>query len=870
MRWAARSTDRGIDVLESVGGCGRLLRGSDLDRAFTPPGTPPQYARERTFQELHLRLELAIDDRARTVTGTATHRLAPVNDGLREVVFDQQDLRIRGVRDESGRALAWETVGDTLLVRLAKPRKAGEAFELRVRYSCSPRKGLYFTAPDEAYPAKPRTVWTQGEEQDNRSWIPSYDYPNEAFTTEILVTVNERFQAVANGRLVSEKHDRSKGTRTFHWLQDKPHPNYLVGLVVGEWDTKEWDADGVPVQAYVPKGRGKDIDLCFSRVPEMVKFYGRVTGLTFPWDKYAQACVPEFIFGAMENTTITIMDEACLTDDRAYPDYNADATLSHELVHHWFGDWITCKSFVHVWLKEGFANYFECLWWEERYGKDEFLVHLEEMRHRYLEEAEKDYLRPIVTHAFIDPKEMFDAHTYSKGAAVLHMLRSLLGDELWWKGIRAYVAARGGTAVETADFKKAMEEATGKSLDGFFEQWLHRPGHPEFEVSWSWDPRAQQAQVRVKQTQETKDGVPVFQVPVTLEFASDDRVWRESVELQKADHSFVFSCRERPKAVLFDPDGVLLKRLVFRRSAEELRWVLAHSGSIWSQLEACVQLGRTGDPSQNIPALGERLREDSRWPVRRAAATALGEVSTPAARDALLRATADPDSRVRAAVYEALGRFRKDELAFEALSRAYGEDRQYYAAAAAAAALGATRHAEAFDVLVAGMDRGSHEEVIVSRAADGLVALGDERGVDLLSRRTRYGEPEMRRYAMAIALGRLGRVVEKRRTDVMEHLIGLTRDRNLRTKLGAIEGLGELSSPRAIPALERMVEGELLWSFKKRARRALRRIRNAAAERTPIHEQQKALDSLDEERLELTRRVATLEARVDALRRPRR
>jgi aminopeptidase N len=844
--------------------------GSAADRAFAPPDTPPQYARERTFQELHLRLDLAIDEDARTVSGTATHRLAPINKGLREIVFDQENLHVRGVRDESGQALDWETHGETLVVRLPKARNAGEPFEIRVRYSCSPRKGLFFTAPDKDYPNTPRTVWTQGEEMDNRSWYPSYDYPNEKFTTEIVATVKEKYKAIANGRLVSEKHDAGKGTRTFHWLQDKPHPNYLVGLVVGEWDSKDWNADGIPVQAYVPKGYGKYIDLCFSRVPEMLRFFGRATGLTFPWDKYAQACVPEFIFGAMENTTITILHDDCLTDERAYPDYNPDTTLSHELVHHWFGNWITCKSWGHVWLKEAFANYFECLWWEEHYGKDEFLVHLEEMRAHYFEEAETQYRRPIVIHEFVDAKEMFDAHTYDKGAAVLHMLRSRLGDDLWWKGIRAYVAAHGKAAVETDDFKVAMEEATGKSLDGFFEQWLHKPGHPEYEVSWSWDAKAKRVEVRVKQTQDLTSGAPLFKTPATLEFATEDRVWRETIQLEKAEHLFHFPSRERPKAVVFDPEGVLLKRLIFRRGIEELLWILSRAEGIWPRIEACSGLGRSVEDDRVAPALEETLRRDSSWAVRRAAAMALGELGTRAARDALLRSMDEEDSRVRCAIYRTLGRFRKDDLAFKALARAYREDGKYYPMAAAGAALGETRHPAAFEAIVQGMDRSSHAEVISSEAARGLVALRDERGIDALIERTRYGEPEMRRYAAAIALGKMGRLLEARRHDVLDHLVGLTKDRNARTKLGAIEGLGELGSPQALPPLEKIYEGEVLWSYKRRARRALRKIREAQAEGARLREQQSALDSLHGEGRDLRRRLAALEARVNALDKTRR
>ena len=846
-------------------GCGDAHLGSFADAPFAPPGTPSQYARERTFLEQRLRLDVVLDDEHRAVTGTATHHLAAVNDGLREVVFDQQGLTVRGVRDDRGRALEWETHGDTLLVRLPRPRKAGETFELRIRYTASPQKGLFFTAPDASYPDKPRTMWTQGEEMDNRSWFPSYDYPNQSFPTEIVATVRERFRVVSNGRLVGEKHDAAKGTRTFHWLQDKPHPNYLVGLVAGEWNVKEWDADGVPVQAYVPKGMGDRIDLCFSRVPDMVRYYGRVTGLRFPWDKYAQAAVPEFIFGAMENTTITILNDDALTDERAYPDYTADAHLSHELAHHWFGNWIAIQSFGHVWLKEGFANYFESLWWEHHYGKDDFLLHLEDMRQHYFEEAASEYVRPVVTHTFVDAKEMFDAHTYDKGAAVLHMLRSLVGDEGWWKGIRGYVAAHGGSATETGDFKAAMEAATGRSLDGFFEQWLYRPGHPEFEVSWSWDDRAEQVRLRVRQTQVLPGSAPPFSMPVTLELATDDRAWRETVQVDQVEHTFLLDARARPKAVLFDPDGVLLKKLVFPRAAEELLWVLAHAKGMWPRREACRALARSAAGRRAIAALETALRTDAHWAVRRAAAEALGDIGTTEARDALLRSIEGQDSRARVGIYRALGNFRKDDAAFQALARAYREDPKYYPMAAAGEALGETGHPNAFDVLVRGMDRPSHAEVVADLAARGLVALRDARGIDVLAQRTRYGEPEMRRHAAAVALGRLGRDAGARRLDVLEHLAGLTRDPNVRTKLGAIEGMGALGSPLGIPILEKVYDREVLWSFKKRARRALRKIREAQAEGRPEIEQQKALDALREETDALRRRVDALESRVHAL-----
>ncbi len=855
------------DQLES---CRGQRRGAFSDYAFAPPEARDRWPPERTFQLLHLRLDIAIDDDAKTVSGTATHRLAAINDGLREVALDQEGLDVRGVKDEDGKALDFELVGDQLIIQLPRARKAGDPFGLRIRYTCSPRKGLFFTGPDKGYPDKPRIVWSQGEEMDNRCWYPSYDYPNQKFTTEVVVTVRERYKALSNGHLVSETHDAAKRTRTFHWLQDKPHPNYLVALVVGEWDTKEWDADGVSVQAYVPKGMGKYIDLCFSRVPKMVQFFGKVTGLKFPWDKYAQACVPDFTFGGMENTSLTVLYEHCLTDEHAYPDYSSDALLSHELAHQWFGDWVTCKSWGHIWLNESFADYFECLWWEEHYGPDDFLLHLEDIRQQYYDEAEKEYKRPIVTHKFVDAEDMIDYHSYSKGCSVLHMLRTVLGDELWWKGIRHYVQKHGLQNVETTDFRVALEEATGKSLSWFFEEWLFSAGHPEYEVSWSWDETAKQVELRVKQTHEVKDQVPLFSMPVTLELADDDRVRRETVQVEKAEQTFRIAAARRPKTVLFDPDGAFLKKVTFNKPKDELLWQVAHAKSAWARIEACQGLGRfVGDVAVVAP-LEKVLTKDKFWGVRRAAARALGDVGTPQARDVLLGSLQGQDSRVRLGIYEGLGKFRKDDGAFKALVKGYMEDGTYLPMATAADAIAATRHPGAFEAIVKGMDRYSQLERISRHAADALAKLRDERGLEALLERTRYGLPEFRRYGAAVGLGKLGYYFEKQHDEVMEELVALAYDANYRTKLGAVEGLTDLDYTKAIDELEKIADTASLGTVKRNARHGVLILRGKNAARAKRLEQQNELDALKDENKELKKRVAAVEAKLDARSRRRR
>jgi len=851
-------------VSEFSESCRRLGR-TDGEKAFAPPDAPEHPPRDRTFLLQHVRLEITVDDQARTISGTVTHRLSPINDGLTEVALDAGDLNIHKVLDDGGHELEWELHGETLSIHLPKARKAGQPFELRISYDAKPRKGIFFTGPDKANPKRPRITWTQGEDMDNRYWFPSYDYPNQRFTSEVLATVDERYEALSNGHLVVVSADKRRKTKTYHWSLDQPHSNYLIALAVGEFESKEWDADGVPVLAHVPKGLGPFLDRAFQNVPDMVRYFGEVTGQKYPWPRYAQVCVPEFVVGGMENTSMTTLTEYCLTDEKAYDDYRPEGLLSHELAHQWFGDFLTCRAWGHIWLNESFATYFQVLWWEHFFGKDDALMELEADRDNYREEASKNYKRPIVTMKFVEPSDMFDRHTYEKGANVLHMMRNELGDDLWWKAIRQYVKKFAGQNVETNDFKEAIEEATGRNLDVFFDQWLYHAGHPEFEIAWSWDESAKQVELRVKQTQEVKDPVPLFRVSTTVELAGPDRTQKESIRIEKADQVFRFDAPRRPRAVLFDPEDAILKKVTFKKPRDELLWQLANAGSLWPRIEACRDLGKlVGDPKA-IEGLAAALKNDKFWAVRREAAVALGEIGTAAARDALLGGATDKDSRVRRGVYRALGNFRKDEVAFKALAKGYREDGWYYPMNAAALALAETRHEQAFETIVKGMDRRSQGEILARGACMALANLRDERGFPPLVKRTSDEYFEMVRYGAAWALGKLGSFHESRRDEVLEDLSTLVRDPNYRTRLGATLGLGELGYPKAEEELQRISEAEPMSNLRTNARKAISTLREKHAEAAKKVEQQEELDKLKDENKELRSRIGAIEARVEAI-----
>jgi aminopeptidase N len=829
-------------------------------RAFQPEHVEPKWARDRAANIKHIKLEVALDFETRRISGTATHRLAAIAEPLEQLEFDATELEIRSVR-ANGEGAAFETAERKLRITLPHALKAGEEVELAIDYAGQPRRGLYFVGPDEAYPDKPVEAWTQGEDEDSRYWFPCYDYPNNRTTSEVIATVPEKFTAVSNGALIATTANAAAKTRTFHWRHDVPHSTYLITLACGEFAMIEERAGDTPVTYYVHPGREEDARRAFGNTPRMIQFFERIIGVPYPYAKYAQVAVSDFIFGGMENTSATTQTADTLHDARAHLDFKSDPLVAHELAHQWWGDLLTCRDWAHAWLNEGFATYFEALWCEENLGADEFAWNVRQDREAYLDEDGNHYRRPIVCNRYRTPIELFDRHLYEKGSLVLHMLRRTVGDELFYRSLNAYCTRNRGGNVITQDLQRSFEDTTGRNLDHFFDQWVYKEGHPEIEVTSAFDDKKKLLGITVKQTQKTSETIGIFKFPVTIALMdADGAETRRRVEIKDREQGFTFVMDKAPKAVRFDPEHDVLKTLKHKRGREALETELHYAPEAIGRAAAARELGIEGSP-QATAALREAMLNDKFWGVQADAATALGAIRTSAALDALLEGIKAPHPKVRRAVMRALGNFRDNERAASALAEIVAQgDQSYFVEAEAALALAKTRDARAWAHLVDALGRDSYLEVIRTHALAGMAELRDERAIDVARDYAKYGRPPRTRVAAVGTLARIAAVKENRRPEILDALTPLVDDRDFTMRIRVPGALAEIGDVRALPALRRLAGRDLDGRVQRNANSAIASINEG---RSRVEEGQRLredLDKLREDSKKLQERLEKIEA----------
>ena len=831
---------------------GSFENSSSAFRPFALPTSTRHYEGNRPFAIDHLALDVILEVAARRIRAVATLDIRRIDPAADELALDAVGFEVDALTLD-GKAVQWRYDSRTLLVSILPGREKGR---VAVTYRALPRRGLYFLEPDEHYPNRPRQVWSQCQEEDARHWIPCHDRPDLKMTTEVIAHVPNGWYALSNGALASSARPKT-GDFSYHWKMTDPHASYLLTLVAGEFaevaDTAKVGDREIPVTYLVPKDREDDVTRTFGRTPEMIRHFSNVTGIPYPWNKYAQIVVSDFIFGGMENTTATTLYEHVLLDERAAIDISSDDLIAHELAHQWFGDYVTCRAWYEAWLNEGFATFFEHVWREKDLGRDEYDYGLKGDLAAYLGEAHGRYRRAIVCQDYDAPLDLFDRHLYEKGGLVLHALRAELGDALFWGGVHAYLAAHPRGGVETRDLQRAMEDVSGRGLGRFFEQWIHKPGHPELEIVVAWEKGI--LTVAARQTQSVTDGVPAcFELPLDLDLGdAEGGVTRRTLRIVERQQAFALPVPLRPAFVVVDPGARIIGDLRIKAAGDMLREQLAKAPTARGRWLAAQALAKLDDPATVQSLIRTLADERAFWAVRAECASSLAKLRAREAFEALKAALRTQHPKVRRAAIEALGHFKTSE-ALDAIRPHALRDASYLVEAEAARALGRTRQPAAFDTLVDLLDRPSWFDVVRAGAIDGLAALRDDRAVPHMVAHVRYGHPPRARRAAVMSLAKLAG--DRKAREILEHLLD---DGDPLLRVDVVRALGELGDAKARPSLRERLEVDLDPRVRRRIREVLRDL--AEPKRATEHLREE-FEKLQGEHAELRARMAKLEAQV--------
>lgn len=608
-----------------------------------------KYARDRRVDIQHLKLDVTPDFTKRSVAGTMTMSFKPIALALEKLELDAVDLAIADVQ-VTGAKLADKIVAEEKLTLVfATAIAPGAEVSVTIRYSAEPTRGLYFRTPEMGYKPGDSQVWTQGEADLHRFWFPCYDYPNERFTSEVICHAPKGMEVVSNGKLVDKKEVGE--LTTWHWLQDKPHVNYLIALAAGHFHKIEDKAGDLPLAMLVPPSNEAQAANAFADTRKIIEFFQKEIGVPFPWDKYYQVYCHDFIAGGMENTSCTFEASSMLFNSDTETLRSLHRLDAHETAHQWFGDLVTCRDWSHLWLNEGFASYYTVLYEQEKSGDDAMKYSLWLEAEEVLEAKDT---RPTVWRDYGDPMQQFDTRVYPKGAWILHMLRSQLGPELYRLAIRTYLERHRNGIVSTDDLHKVVEEISGLSFDAFFDQWVYHGGFPELKVEYAWDAASKQAKVTVRQTQKVTEQVRLFQFPLPVAFTlkgQKDPI-KFTAKITQAEEAFYFALPAQPELMRVDPDYTVLAKVDFMPPGDMLDKQLV--SDVIGRMLAVQMLGARKDQG-SVDKLARLLKEDAFHAVRRVAAESLAKIATPAARSALIAGLAgQTDARSRAAVVEAL------------------------------------------------------------------------------------------------------------------------------------------------------------------------------------------------------------------------
>ena len=818
-----------------------------------------QYAPSREIDILHLALEVTPDFRRRTIAGQVSLRFKPLAQPVQELRLDAADLTVTNVT-ATERIAGWQVTADKVIVTFAVAIPPEKEASVTLGYRAQPERGLYFRTREMGYAPEDEHLWTQGEAIENRYWFPCFDAPNEKFTTEVTCRVPEDMVVLSNGRKVSE--EKSGGLVAVRWLQDKPHVSYLISLVAGHFKKIEVRYRDIPLAFWTAPSEFNEAANSFEGTKDMLAFFEQEIGVPYPWAKYDQVCVQDFVVGGMENTSQTTLTSGTLFTRDTENLRTSQGLVAHELAHQWFGDLVTCKDWSHVWLNEGFATYYEHLYDEHKHGRAA-------LRYRLWLSARSlagntNELRPIAHRQFKGPDEQFSPLTYGKGAWVLHTLRQQLGPDLYRRCIKTYLEHHAYGNVVTEDLNTVIEELSGRSFDQFFDQWVYHGGQPVLDIDYSWNELTKLARLTIRQTQPLSDKVLLFNTPLAIRFKSKQGVVDRQIIVKQRSEDFHFPLPQAPEIVRIDPELALLAKVNFRPSNAMLDAQLADAGDVVGRLQAVEQFQSSQD-HETVAKLQHTLNRDPFYGVRLEASKALRAIHTDEALAALLAATPQNDARVRRQVVTDIGGFYR-EAAHTGLRRILSEEKNPDIIAEAIGALAPYSKPEVRETLLKYLRSQSHRNLLAEAALKAMRAQDDPSFIEPLLETLQQREPEFTSRTLAAGLDALAWLAraQPNRKAVLAFVEGHTNNPKKGVQLAAITALGTLEDPRALPALETFARAGRESREQKAAEKAVEEIRTAKSPSADLGDLRKEVLDLQKNNRDLRNELDALKSKVEA------
>lgn len=659
----------------------------------TPVPALYQASTKRVNDIIHTKLEVKFDIPNSQLLGKATLTVKPYFYDVTELVLDAKSMDINTVELVTGKErkkLDYVYKDNKLTIQLGRTYKRTEEYTVFIDYVANPdkveqagseaitdAKGLYFIDPKDTDPNKPTQIWTQGETESSSCWFPTIDSPTEKTTQEIYITVDKKYLTLSNGKLVSQK-DNGNGTRTDYWKQDLQHSPYLFMMAVGEFAVIKDKWRGKEVNYYVEKDYEPYAKQIFGNTPEMLDFFSNKLGVDYPWDKYSQIVVRDYVSGAMENTTATIHGEFLQRNDRELLDETNEGIIAHELFHHWFGDLVTCESWSNLPLNESFANYSEYLWLEHKYGRDDADDHQMENLGNYIAEADGGKKVDLIRYDYATREDMFDRHSYDKGGRVLHMLRKYVGDDAFFTALKDYLTVNKFQTAEIHNLRLSFEKVTGEDLNWFFNQWFLNKSHPVLNVEYGFD--GTNALVTVEQTQDFSN-TPLYKLPVDIDLYVNGKAERHRVWVDSVKNTFKIVVDAKPDLIIFDAEHQLLGIINDNKTNDELAYQYQNAPLFYDRWEAIDRLAKKAKSQQAVLVLKSALK-DKYFGIRAKALRALSKL--PSSEFAGLKdqvvsmAKGDAKSAVRSAAISALTKMFEGDATFADLYKdRVANDRSY-------------------------------------------------------------------------------------------------------------------------------------------------------------------------------------------------